>query len=376
MTKLPTPTSNRSRGRRRTPKQAFEPEQARAGSSFAPRQQRFIPVVLSFSRLAGVVLLSVFGTAGCASESGTGEADGLGGETGTRSTEQEFRSIAGLGADHEDLTDVALSFMSSSVVANLGDENEATDSGSTQLKSEYHFDNCRFRESSLRLRTHYETLVERMDPSSFNDEGAQQVFGRIIHAMQDFYSHTNWAERQWQLGTSEIMSFGDFVPVVLDPGMSVGAGLFVLQSGIPSNWTITGFLSEWDKVPEIDAWNGSQWQRVGQGLMSGTYSDNTDSPACVSGASLPHGDHIYDWDDEPVLAKDSPDTIHHDLAKTLARSQTREEFCRASRLVTLRYGIKGRDTLNSKWGVSAGEYSQYCGTSTRKVAGLIAAALF
>lgn len=293
----------------------------------------------------------------------------------SREEEAEFRIIAGLGADHEDLTDVALSFLNSSVLANLGDENEGTDGGSSQLKSEYHFDNCRFQEASNRLRIGYASLITQLNPNAFDNSGAQRSFGRLLHTVQDFYAHSNWTENQVMRGTSNIISLGDFMPKLLTPGMNVGDGLFVLQAGIPSNWIVSGIFTAWNKVPQVEAQTNGVRTLLGGGLMTGTFSENEDSSACVSGASIPHGGKIYDGDDEPVLAKDSPDAPHHTKAKSLARAQSREEFCRASRLTMLRYGEAGRTKLNSSWGVSESEYKQHCGTSVSKVIALISASL-
>lgn len=329
------------------------------------RHARSITWVTSLSLLA----LALTGCAGEAMSTEEAEAEL------TRETEGEFASIGFVAADHEDLTDVALSFLKSSVLANLGDENEATDEGSTKYKSEYHFDNCRFSESTARLRSQYETLVTQLNPNAFKDKDAQRTFGRILHTMQDFYSHSNWVENQKTRGTMKIVPFGDFVPRQFWPGMEVGEGMIVLQKGIPSNWKISGIFNRTNKLPYIHEGVNGIGTFIGYGLITGTYSDNEDPHACVPGATIAHGGLIYTKGSEPVLAKDDSGTYLHDEAKSLARSQTREEFCRLTRLVTLRYGETARIKLNTTWGVSDAEYKEHCPTSVSKAVALISAAL-
>lgn len=329
------------------------------------RRARSITCVMSLS-LLGVAF------AGCAMDAvSTEEAEA----EMTREAEDEFASIGFVAADHEDLTDAALSFLKRSVLANLGDENEGTDAGFMKLMSEYHFDNCRFLETTARLRNQYSTLVRYLDPNAFRDKDAQRIFGQILHTMQDFYSHSNWTEHQKARATMNIVPLGDFLPRQLLPGMYVGDGMYVLQNAIPSEFQIVGNYSRTQKVPYVRQVVNGVSTLIGFGLITGTFSDNDDPSACVPGATIRHGGLIYSQSDEPVLAKDDSGTYLHDEAKALARSQSREEFCRLTRLATLRYGEPGRIKLNTTWGVTDAEYKAHCPTSVSKVIAVFSASL-
>lgn len=67
-----------------------------------------------------------------------------------------------------------------------------------QATSKFHFDNCAFAEG-------IEYINEQFELALFlcrSDEGAAlEAFGRIIHALQDFYSHSNWIELFWPIIT-------------------------------------------------------------------------------------------------------------------------------------------------------------------------------
>jgi len=65
---------------------------------------------------------------------------------------------------------------------------------------EYHFDDCCFREG-LGYLSEQRKIIGR-NCSERGCEGLDAVLaalGRILHAIQDFYSHTNWVEKRNQI---------------------------------------------------------------------------------------------------------------------------------------------------------------------------------
>lgn len=330
------------------------------------------PLRPSVRRSACRAFISLLGLGIIACGDPSGDSAGFGGES-SRERNDPFRITGIFNADHEDLTQTSLSFLSSGVLEAIETANEDTDGGSTQHKSEYHFDNCRLKEGTERLAKNYQTLLDVVDPSLFIGEWATDVFGQITHMVQDFYAHSNWAEQQHALGTHNIAGFGEFLPTPFLPGGSAGANMVVLEAVMPSGFAVSS--GSGSKRPVVSKTENGVTTTMGVGLITGTFADNEDSSACVAGGSIRHGRIFDEIDFGNTLAKDDPDAPHHDKAKSLARAQTTYEFCRFSRLVSLRWGQPGLTNLHSKWGVSASEYSDKCGDSPSKVAALIVASL-
>ncbi len=60
-----------------------------------------------------------------------------------------------------------------------------------QFESRVHFDNCAFKEGSLYIEKQWEMIdsdSNRRSKSSLN------LFGQLLHTVQDFYAHSNWVE--------------------------------------------------------------------------------------------------------------------------------------------------------------------------------------
>ena len=65
------------------------------------------------------------------------------------------------------------------------------DSDKIQNRSAIHFDNCAFREGSGRINRCWHRIFTESDRFS---EKSLKAFGRLLHTVQDFYSHSNWIE--------------------------------------------------------------------------------------------------------------------------------------------------------------------------------------
>lgn len=66
--------------------------------------------------------------------------------------------------------------------------------GSLIFHPEYHFDNSLFEEGYAYIEQQRELILSSL--KNENQVGAWQAFGRISHALQDFYSHSNYV-RMW-----------------------------------------------------------------------------------------------------------------------------------------------------------------------------------
>src|SRR5437773_7781380 len=98
-------------------------------------------------------------------------------------------------APHEEITKAALGFLNSSVLATIVDQHRVQDTvdpnGDTAA---YHFDGCYFDEGATTINSRYHTIQNNSNPASFNSGTVAREFGKIMHAVQDFYAHSNWVE--------------------------------------------------------------------------------------------------------------------------------------------------------------------------------------
>jgi hypothetical protein len=270
---------------------------------------------------------------------------------------QEFRAnVLGVhypGTDHADITEDALPFLFEDLREDLGAFNEETDSGETQYDSAYHVDNCRIEESFKSIRERYVGVVNAIKDGLWF--GAVLHFGTILHTTQDFYSHSNWVD----LGQSGLVTYGyPFEFPSATPGSPFGpssAGVVTLEEPLPPDWSVSVAWNS--RIPVVVTPAGTK-----TGLITGTYSDNTDGPSvCPPNASIPHGPFFTeDLSNGEYLSKDDPDSIRHDLAKRAAIRQTTEEFCRWARLVLLRHGRDHYEDMLGGFVEDRGRYEAMC----------------
>ncbi len=97
---------------------------------------------------------------------------------------------------HKRATQLALDgHFSASALAEIIDANLAQDDFSNQLgaTSHYHFDNNRIAEGEAYVEE--QRLLILQGPSEGHNPRVQRrAFGRLCHAVQDFYSHTNYVD--------------------------------------------------------------------------------------------------------------------------------------------------------------------------------------
>src|SRR5215469_2479738 len=132
--------------------------------------------------------------------------------------------VYGFGLDvHKQTTSDVLSFLKPEILDQINQGHDEADSinplSGHQFYSQYHFDNCNFREGVEHINQQYTTrVVPNLDPKGF---------GVVLHASMDFYAHSNWVE----LGKSNIIDNGDGLWNPLTPGANIG-GLTVLEGEI------------------------------------------------------------------------------------------------------------------------------------------------
>lgn len=68
-----------------------------------------------------------------------------------------------------------------------------------QTQGSFHFDNCNFKGGSEYIGKQWKLIAESGDPKG---KVALAAFARLLHGVQDFYSHSNWIELN--VGTAPI----------------------------------------------------------------------------------------------------------------------------------------------------------------------------
>ncbi|WP_314503740.1 hypothetical protein [uncultured Microbacterium sp.] len=251
------------------------------------------------------------------------------------SSEVLINSCAADGDGHEGITSTGLSFLNNGALDEMNDEHAFVDTtGLTEATD--HFDNCRFRE----------TAADNINPQYFDDStagaggvlaefnpadpaplDAADEFGQLLHAAQDFYSHSNWVE----LGRTDLYDSGvagwrapsDFSVLVDD--IVVGEG-----EALPAGWS----ASPNGLVPSITTNTGTPLRALVTGINDLTTDDN-----CLDGITISHGD----------LNKDRPGRTGYPAARALAVQQTTHEWCRLLHLLDDEYGDSGPSTAFGLW---------------------------
>src|SRR5207247_1745805 len=98
-------------------------------------------------------------------------------------------------AVHQDMTAAAFNFLNDSVLSTINYQHYVQDkidpNGDT---APYHFDGCYFNEGATTINSRYQTILNNANPNSFNSNTMAVEFGKLMHATQDFYAHSNWVE--------------------------------------------------------------------------------------------------------------------------------------------------------------------------------------
>jgi hypothetical protein len=233
---------------------------------------------------------------------------------------------------HKKITEEALSFLEKDILDEINSGHTSADI-IHQFSSEYHFDGCKFQDSTEHINELYDELLAETNPSTF---------GKILHTAMDFYAHSNWVE----IGRSDLIDDGEGLWTVLHPFQLV-KGVFIIQGeekDIPPGLQLD--RRTFGKVIYVTAADG----KVYPGLISGTIPyEPDDCPNKYGGKDIAVGH----WDllsgHGQGLNKDKPGRDGHEKAVELATAQILHEWCRLVNLVEQTQGEKGKQKLFDKW---------------------------
>lgn len=224
---------------------------------------------------------------------------------------------------HEQITKLALKGWSPRVSAQVAGANLAQDNFCNK-RDAYHFNDCAFAASSVFIRERYAAIVAAVDAAERHAEAncettrcpnldvAAQSFGAILHAIQDFYAHTNW------LLVDDSLAFGDLGEF---PQISGRLGGHVVLEGDV-------------EAPPPD------------GLRSGSVGNIIDG---LAGGVCSRGSEWGHWDSNGGLHNDNSERPNFERAFALAKRQTEHEAWRLESLLE----EHTRDYLRRQWAAGA-----------------------
>jgi len=281
---------------------------------------------------ASVFLFLVAGLAGC---SAADADDGVSAD-GTRGTVTDPFSTAPGEPNHEQITATALSFLRPELLTALEEANASTDAEFFFVNAN-HFDDCNFTGGSAVDQNSETEAVSALDPSAppESDLLAIRAFGHALHAVQDFYAHTNWIE----LGGDVLVdrTLGSFP--TLSPYSTVpSSGFVVVQGTKPKRAAVT--RDDDAPYPESAVVTVKLDSRRALGLISGTV-DYEPGDYCPPSIAMTHAE----------LNKDTSTTAgrtsQYESAKALAILQTGHEWCRLRELTRAQWGDAGVARLDA-----------------------------
>ena len=248
---------------------------------------------------------------------------------------QRFSTFPGE-PNHEQITRAGLTFLRPEILNAIVLANVATDA-EFALVNANHFDDCNFSGGSLVVSSSEAQAVRSLAPALpvSADAAAIVAFGRALHAVQDFYAHSNWVE----LGGTVLVD-GSLTPFPTLTGYSIiPSSGFVVVEGTKKKTPVTrNDDAAYPASAEVTVKLGKQKL---PGLISGTV-DYEPGNACPPSASMTHAELNKD-----KLANPGREAQHL-AAKALATSQTTHEWCRLGELVREAWGDAGTARL-SRW---------------------------
>ena len=284
----------------------------------------------------------------CAALLGCGASDeGGADEIGPAAASEPFSTFPGE-PNHEEITATALGFLRTEILRAIQLADAATDV-EFLLVNANHFDDCNFSGGSRVVQRSQAEAVARMNPNTLTPESellAIRAFGRSVHAVQDFYAHTNWVELGGEvLVDSSIDAFPTLKPYSKVPS----TGFIVIEGPKPRRAALN--RDERAAYPANAVVSVKLDKTRAPGLISGTV-DYEPGNFCPAPASMTH-DQLNK--DKSTLA----DRVQqHEAAKSLAILQTEHEWCRLRELTRRAWGSAGVARLDT-W-IAAGMTGPAC----------------
>jgi hypothetical protein len=282
------------------------------------------------------------GVSGCGAADESVTSDG---ETGT--VNEPFSTSPGE-PNHEAITAAGLSFLRTEILTAIQAANVATDVEFFTVNAN-HFDDCNFSGGSSVVQRSQAEAVAQLDPSVVTPEGdllAIRSFGRSLHALQDFYAHSNWIE----LGGEVLVdsSLGAF-PMLSPYSTIASSGFVVVQGSKPKHSALT--RDDDAPYPTSAIVTVKLNKTRAPGLISGTV-DYEPGNFCPASVAMTHEE----------LSKDKSSNVgrvqQYEAAKALAILQTEHEWCRLRELTRTAWGDLGVARLDT-W-VAEGAVAPAC----------------
>jgi hypothetical protein len=273
-----------------------------------------------------VTLLAILTLCGCSATDETASSP-----EATTAASEPFSTTPGE-PNHEQITATALSFLRPEIVTALQVANAETDVEFVLINAN-HFDDCNFSGGAQVVSSSQTEAVQALNPATIGPDTELQAirsFARSLHALQDFYAHTNWVELGGEaLVDTSSTAFPTFTPYTAIPS----TGFVVVQGPKPKRAALT--RDDQAPYPEsaIVSVKLSKAPHV-PGLISGTV-DYESGDFCPRSVAMTHEE----------LNKDKSTNVgreqQFEAAKTLAILQTRHEWCRLVALTRAAWGDAG-----------------------------------
>lgn len=274
---------------------------------------------------------------------------------------------------HENITREGLGFLSfdareSAVTGVWGVDFFTTIPGGVPDDAKYHFDDCEFSETITgNINPKYATMLNQaangaafaasggggnlwvVGAGSLDTSSIMFNFGWMLHAAQDFYSHSDWVElltqgfieeRLFETGLSNWrVPAGNWVTHPIQNNLVIAEGN---STTLPAGWTPSFELGTWDTTPAgktmlINA-NGT----TKYGLVSGRYhggdaDSHSHETVHWNHSDATHGD-TAEYGANFGMNKDEPSRLMYSMATECAVLQTAHEWRRLMALWRARFG--------------------------------------
>jgi hypothetical protein len=204
---------------------------------------------------------------------------------------------------HQEITSTALGFLKGAVVHELAGTSTTPDKSLGIWDNEAHYDNCNFDGTITRINENYDSLINDLNPNSLSLGKAISDFGLILHAVEDFYAHSNYAEL-YKAGYVKGLvddGFGKWTVLKQNDRLSTEPNIVVLENSLPPN--LKAFVQENALPPNVVPHysnhivnlTDSSGKWYGYGLISGTFGSSTGHDSTLSSGnhcpiqtSIPH----------------------------------------------------------------------------------------
>jgi hypothetical protein len=235
---------------------------------------------------------------------------------------------------HQSITSEALPFLKSGTLSDINDEHFTQDVFG-QFSEFNHFDQSFFQESAAKLNERYTSAVVDGNPGNFNAGDMADDFGKNLHAIQDFYAHSNWVETQAAglVRSDALIDYGSGYFNALTP-YSQHDGVMTIQGNSETPFGPGSYLTRNDRV--ITVFNGTVlYPGIITASVNPTLYGDDQTPDSVA---MSHGGTAGNPNLPGPLAKDSEGDAYYSQARSMAIQQTRHEFYRLMQLVATTYG--------------------------------------